>query len=86
LPKDVPPVSTVRYYFYRWRDDGLVAEINRALVAAARLAAGRGVQPTAGVIDSQSVKISENTSLCGYDAGKKIKGESVTSSPTPAAI
>ncbi len=74
LPKDFPPVSTVRYYFYCWRDDGLLVEINRKLVAAARGAAGRDVQPTAGVIDSQSVKTSENTSLSGYDAGKKIKG------------
>jgi transposase len=74
LPKDFPPASTVRYYFYRWRDDGLLAEINRELVAGARLAAGRNVQPTAGVIDSQSVKTSENTSLSGYDAGKRIKG------------
>ena len=74
LPKDFPPVSTVRYYFYRWRDDGLLAEINRALVAAARLAAGRDKQPTGGVIDSQSVKTSENTSLSGFDAGKRIKG------------
>lgn len=74
LPKDFPPVSTVRYYFYRWRDDGLLAEINRALVAAVRLAAGRDVQPSAGVIDSQSVKTSENTSLSGFDAGKRIKG------------
>ena len=74
LPKDFPPVSTVRYYFYRWRDSGLLAEINRALVAQARQAAGREVQPTAGVIDSQSVKTSENTSLSGYDAGKRIKG------------
>ena len=73
-PKDFPPVSTVRYYFYRWRDDGLLAEINRKLVAAARHAAGRGAQPTAGVIDSQSVKTSENTSLSGFDAGKRIKG------------
>ena len=74
LPKEFPPVSTVRYYFYRWRDDGLLAEINRALVAAARLAAGRDEQPTGGVIDSQSVKTSENTSLSGFDAGKRIKG------------
>jgi transposase len=49
LPKGFPPVSTVRYYFYRWRDDGLLVEINRSLVAAARFAAGRGVQPTAGM-------------------------------------
>ncbi len=74
LPKDFPAVSTVRYYFHLWRDDGLLARINRHLVAAVRLAAGRDVQPTAGVIDSQSVKTSENTSLSGYDAGKRIKG------------
>jgi transposase len=74
LPREFPPVSTVRYYFYRWRDSGLFADINRALVARARQAAGREAQPTAGVIDSQSVKTSENTSLSGYDAGKRIKG------------
>ena len=74
LPRNFRPVLAVRYYFYRWRDDGLLAEINRPLVAQARHAAGRDVQPTGGVIDSQSVKASENTSLSGYDAGKRIKG------------
>jgi len=74
LPKDFPPVSTVRYYFYSWRNDRLLTAINRELVATARQARGRDAGPTAGVIDSQSVKTSENTSLSGFDAGKRIKG------------
>ena len=53
LPRDVPPVIDP-YHFYRWRDSGLLAEINRALVAQARQAAGRDAQPTAGVIDSET--------------------------------
>jgi transposase len=74
LPRDFPPVSTVRYYFYSWRNDGLLTVINRELVAVARQAEGRDARPTAGVIDSQSVKASENTSFSGFDAGKRIKG------------
>ena len=74
LPCGFPPVWTVRYYFYRWRDSGLLGEINRALVAQARRAAGRDARPSTGVIDSQSVQASEKTSLSGFDAGKRIKG------------
>jgi hypothetical protein len=55
LPKCFPPVSTVRGYFYAWRDSGLLATINHLLVMAAREQAGREASPSAGVIDSQSV-------------------------------
>ena len=59
LPRDFPPYSTVQGYFYRWAEDGMLPRINHALVIAAREAAGREASPTAGVIDSQSVKTTE---------------------------
>jgi putative transposase len=74
LPHDFPPEGTVRYYFHQWRRRGLWQRLMDTLRERLRQQEGRQPQPTAAIIDSQSVKGTRTSGTRGYDGGKKIKG------------
>ena len=59
LPKDLPPRSTVHNYFSLWEWDGTLDRIHHHLYVMTRELEGRAASPTAGAIDSQSVKSAE---------------------------
>jgi putative transposase len=61
LPNEWPPVSTVRYYFYDWQDNFIFENISHLLMVTARVLLGRKPGPTAGVVDSQSIKTTESS-------------------------
>jgi transposase len=76
MPHDLPPWQTVYWYFKTWTTDGIFSELNYSLNGLVRTKTGRTAEPSASIMDSQSVKTSTNvpTATQGIDAGKRIVG------------
>ncbi|MGW0538422.1 transposase [Streptomyces sp. NPDC003032] len=76
LPHDFPPRQTVHGYFTRWQQDAVFKQLTGLLRTLVRQSEGHGSEPTACVLDSQTIKTSTNVHLAdeGTDAGKRITG------------
>jgi putative transposase len=75
LPREFPPWKTVFHYFRAWRLDGTWERLNRAMRERLRAQLGRDPQPSAGIVDSQSVKTTGvGGEQRGFDGGKKVRG------------
>jgi putative transposase len=74
IPHDFPHYSTVYYHFRRWEKKGVWERINDRLRRQIRKQEGRHAEPSAAIVDSQSVKTTEVGGDVGFDAGKNVNG------------
>jgi putative transposase len=84
LPHDFPPWQIVYQYFWRWRNDGTWQLMHDLLRGDVRVAAGKRRQPSAGIIDSQSVKTTEKGGSTATTSPKTSTAANGTSSSTPS--
>ncbi|MEU9802725.1 transposase [Streptomyces sp. NPDC051000] len=80
MPVDFPAWDRVYAFWRRWRETGLIAEFHDRLRGKVRESEGRTPEPTAAIIDSQSVKAAAQVPAAsrGFDGGKKINGRKRT--------
>ena len=74
LPNDYPNPNSVYYHYHKWSKDGTWRKINQRMLYLERLSLGRIARPSGGIIDSQSIKVSDQGGVSAYDGNKKIKG------------
>lgn len=74
LAGDFPPYSTVAGYYYRWMKDGTWQRLLDTLREQERIRQGRDAQPTAAIVDSQTVKVTPQAGPKGYNGHKCVNG------------